>query len=141
MALSDFRIVMTEKQEKIAEKLRKVYRDSGMEPPNVEDVLAEFPPKEQEEAQRVIASLTTDGTLRQISESIYYDGEVFRDVCRKAAAHFAEHETLTLAELRDMLGSSRKYTQALLETFDKMRFTRNENNVRRLYLGFDKEIG
>ena len=37
-------------------------------------------------------------------------------------------------------GPSGRYTQALLDTFDKMRYTRNENNVRRIYLGFDKEL-
>ena len=141
VALQGFAITMTPQQEKIAEKLRSIYRASGMEPPNLEDVLAQFDGKELDEVQRVLVNLSSAGELRQISESIYYDGEIFRDICRKTAAHFAEHDTLTLAELRDVLGSSRKYTQALLETFDKMRFTRNENNVRRLYLGFDKEIG
>lgn len=141
VALADFRIVMSEKQEKIAAKLRSIYHESGMEPPNLEDVLAAFPEGEQGEVQRVLTSLVSDGELRQISESIFYDGAVFRDICRKAATHFAEHETMTLAELRDLLGSSRKYTQALLETFDKLRYTRNENNVRRLYLGFEKETG
>lgn len=139
VALAEFHIVMSDEQEKIAQRLRKIYRDSGMEPPNLDDVLAQFSPAEQEEVQRVLTSLTQDGALRPISESIYYDAEVFRDICRKTAEHFKTQETLTLAELRDLLGSSRKYTQALLETFDKLRFTRNENNVRRLYLGFERE--
>ncbi|MGM9618478.1 MAG: selenocysteine-specific translation elongation factor [Oscillospiraceae bacterium] len=139
VALSDFEIAMTPRQREIAEELRRVYHASGMEPPNTDDVLARFSAAEQAEVQRVLASLISDGELRQISEQILYDGEVFRDICRKTAAHFESHDTLTLAELRDLLGSSRKYTQALLETFDKLRYTRNENNVRRLYLGFDRE--
>ncbi|MGM9662931.1 MAG: selenocysteine-specific translation elongation factor [Oscillospiraceae bacterium] len=141
VALSEFEIAMTPRQREIAEELRRIYRESGMEPPNTDDVLARFSAAEQAEVQRVLASLISDGELRQISEQILYDGEVFRDICRKTAAHFESHDTLTLAELRDLLGSSRKYTQALLETFDKLRYTRNENNVRRLYLGFDREGG
>lgn len=140
-ALADFRIAMSEKQQKIADKLCRFYRESGMEPGNIEEMLASFPIGDREDVLRVLNSLVADGVLRQLSEQIIYDGEIYRGICRKVAAYFETHETMTLPELRDLLGSSRKYTQALLETFDKQRCTRNENNVRRLYLGFEKELG
>jgi selenocysteine-specific elongation factor len=34
--------------------------------------------------------------------------DTYRDAMEKLRAHFAAHETLTLAEFRDQLGSARK---------------------------------
>ena len=136
VAMADFRAEMTPEQTRLADELRRRYRECGMEPPNTGETLAAFPPEEQEEARKVLASLISGGALVQLNDQICYDGETYRGICEKAAAHFAAQDTLTLQELRDMLGSSRKYAQALLEYFDKQRCTRNDNNVRRLYMGF-----
>ena len=138
IARVDFHIAMSETQQKIAETLKKRYRESGAEPENWDDIRAAFSPKEQPEADRVLAALTAEGALKQLSEQIWMDREVYRDVCRRVQAHLAENGSITLSELRDLLGTSRKFAQAILESFDRERYTRNENNVRRLYMGFDK---
>ena len=46
-----------------------------------------------------------------------------------------EHETLTLGELRDLINSSRKYTLAVLEYYDKNRITKKDGDLRYL-VGF-----
>ena len=51
-------------------------------------------------------------------------------------AHFQVEETLTLGQLRDLLNSSRKYTLAVLEYFDKNRITKKDGDIRRLGQGF-----
>jgi selenocysteine-specific elongation factor len=45
-------------------------------------------------------------------------------------AHFAAHETLTLAEFRDQLGSARKQVQAFLEHCDALKYTLRKGDVR-----------
>lgn len=45
--------------------------------------------------------------------------------------HFTNHPSLTLAELRDMLGTSRKVALPLLEYFDLQKYTAREGDTRR----------
>ena len=43
--------------------------------------------------------------------------------------------SITLGELRDLINSSRKYTLAVLEYYDKNRITKKDGDLRRL-VGF-----
>ena len=52
--------------------------------------------------------------------------------------HFDENETLTLGQLRDLINSSRKYTLAVLEYYDKNRITKKDGDLRRLNIPFDR---
>ena len=53
--------------------------------------------------------------------------------CRQTAeAWFTAHETLTLAQFRDLLGSSRDYALLVLEFWDRQGLTQREGNARRL---------
>ena len=63
--------------------------------------------------------------------------DVYAQVCQTVKEHFAKEETLTLAQLRDLLGSSRKYTLAVLEYFDKNRITKKDGDLRRLVGSLD----
>jgi selenocysteine-specific elongation factor len=45
-------------------------------------------------------------------------------------AHLAQHGSVTLAEVRDLFGASRKYVQAVLEEMDARRITRREGEGR-----------
>ena len=45
-------------------------------------------------------------------------------------------EDLTLAQLRDMLNTSRKYAQALVEYFDKVHITKKDGDIHYLDQGF-----
>ena len=140
VALADFAIAMSETQKKLAQKVLQRYRMGAMEPENLDELRAAFGAKEQQELERVVAALVSSGELRQLSEQILMDAAVYRDICLRVQAYFAEHETITLGELRDLLGTSRKYSQAILDSFDREKYTRNENNIRRLYMGFDKAL-
>jgi selenocysteine-specific elongation factor len=44
--------------------------------------------------------------------------------------HFANKDTLTLAEFRDQIGSARKQTQAILELFDSLKYTVRKGDER-----------
>ena len=57
--------------------------------------------------------------------------EVYAQVSRRLAEHFAQREELTLAEFRDQLGTSRKYALALLEYWDKTKALKKEGDLRR----------
>jgi selenocysteine-specific elongation factor len=49
---------------------------------------------------------------------------------KKLIDHFASHQSLTLGEYRDLLGSARKPVQALLEHFDALKYTMRTGDAR-----------
>ena len=56
--------------------------------------------------------------------------------CEMPLRFMAEHPELTLAEFRDLLGTSRKYALAVLEYYDKNKILKKDGDVRRLGTGF-----
>lgn len=132
-ALADFEIHYTKRQSAIREKLLNTYRKAGLETPTADEALAQFEAKEMTDAKQVLESAATGGELILLSPGLYWHRDTYLRVCGVVKEHFASHETTTLAELRDMLGTSRKYTLAVLEYYDRNRITRKEGDVR--YLG------
>ncbi len=134
-ALGDFEIKFTKRQNNIKQKLLQTYQKADLESPSTDDVMAAFPQNEKIDAKQVLESLVTGGELVMLTPQICWHKDTYARVCEVVKAHFAEHETLTLGELRDLLNSSRKYTLAVLEYYDKNRITKKDGDLRRL-VGF-----
>ena len=137
-ALSDFVITLTKRQRNIREKLIQTYRKAGLESPATDDVMAGFPQNEKTDAKQVLESIVTSGELVMLNPQICWYKDVYADVCQVVQKHFDENETLTLGQLRDLLNSSRKYTLAVLEYYDKNRITKKDGDLRRLNQPFDR---
>ncbi|MCL7454850.1 MAG: SelB C-terminal domain-containing protein, partial [Anaerolineae bacterium] len=56
--------------------------------------------------------------------------ETYREMRDRIMAHLAEHERVTVAEVRDMFDTSRKYALALLGFMDEKRITRRVGDER-----------
>ncbi|MBR5125340.1 MAG: selenocysteine-specific translation elongation factor [Oscillospiraceae bacterium] len=134
-ALGDFEIKFTKRQNNIRQKLLQTYRAADLESPATDDVLNGFSQNEKPDAKMVLESLVTGGELVMLTPQICWYKDTYARVCDVVKAHFAEHETLTLGELRDLINSSRKYTLAVLEYYDKNRITKKDGDLRRL-VGF-----
>jgi selenocysteine-specific elongation factor len=135
-ALGDFEIRFTKRQNNIKEKLLQTYRKAGIESPATDEVLATFPQNEKTDAKQVLESLVTGGQLVMLTPQICWYQDVYEQACQVTKEHFAQNETLVLGQLRDLLNTSRKYTLALLEYYDKNRITKKDGDLRYLHLGF-----
>lgn len=134
-ALSDFEIKFTKRQNNIKQKLLQTYKKAELESPSTDDVLNSFPQNEKTDAKQVLESLVTGGDLVMLTPQICWYKDVYARVCDVVKKHFEDHETITLGELRDLINSSRKYTLAVLEYYDKNRITKKDGDLRRL-VGF-----
>jgi selenocysteine-specific elongation factor len=135
-ALSDFTVTLTKRQRGIREKLMKIYTTSGIETPITEHVMEGFPTGERAEARQVLESLITSGDLILLTPQICLYREDYNRILDTAKAHFETNDSLTLAQLRDLLNTSRKYAQALVEYFDKIHITKKDGDVHYLDQGF-----
>jgi len=135
-ALADFAVTLTKRQRGIREKLLKIYTTSGIETPITEHVMEGFPQNERPEAKQVLESLLTAEELVMLTPQICLHKITYASILEAARTHFETQDSLTLAQLRDLLNTSRKYAQAIIEYFDKVHITRKDGDVHYLDQGF-----
>jgi len=135
-AMPDFTITLTKRQRNIREKLLKIYLSTGIETPITDHILEEYPQNERLDARQVLESLVSSGELVMLTPQICLHASAYAQVCEVAKAHFENNDALTLAQLRDLLHTSRKYSQAIVEYFDKIHVTRKEGDIHYLHQGF-----
>jgi selenocysteine-specific elongation factor len=84
------------------------------------------------EAQRIVDGLVKQGRLVKVGEDFYYPPARLDELMDRLAAAMEAAGQLSLAEARDLLGTSRKYAQALLEHMDSEGLTLRVGEARRL---------
>lgn len=109
--------------------LSRIYEQGNLQPPSVREAVerAGVDSRRQEE---LLAYLVGAGILVKINEELYFHREAYQGAVDLLRRHFESEETLTLAQFRDVSGSSRKYIQLLLEHFDQIKLTRRVGDHR-----------
>ncbi|MCX6026309.1 MAG: selenocysteine-specific translation elongation factor [Chloroflexi bacterium] len=83
----------------------------------------------------VYAALLDQGRLRQVSSEVVLLAETYQAMVARVREVLQQKGTLTVAEARDLFGSSRKYVLALLEHLDEKGLTQRIGDERRLRPG------
>ena len=135
-ALADFEVHMTRRQLALRDMLLERAPAAPVALETTADILSRFPPKDRAGARQVFESLTTGGEFIPVAQGVYLRRAGYEAVRAAVLAHFAAHETLTLAQLRDALGTSRDSALVILEALDRTHVTRREGDLRRLDRGF-----
>ena len=76
-----------------------------------------------------LAALRGDGRVVRVGRALHFHATVVDQVAARVRAHLDEHPDITIAQLRDLLGTSRRYAQALLEHFDAEGLTIRRGDV------------
>ncbi len=80
----------------------------------------------------LLALLRDEHRLVEIAPGLFLDADVESDVRRKVADRLADGSTLSMGDLRDLVGTTRKYAVPLGEHLDRVGLTRREGDVRLL---------
>ncbi len=110
---------LTPAQEKDVARFLSALRQGGYSPPT-DDV----------PSQDLLAYLATRGDIELTRAGIAWDAGVYRDMVEQVRAAIESNGSISLAEVRDMFGTSRKYAQAFLEHLDEQRITRRVGDTR-----------
>ena len=78
----------------------------------------------------VIGALVEQRAIVRVNESIAFGSEPFAEIRRQVLARLHDVESINVAEVRDMLQTTRKYALALMEYFDQQRLTRRVGDTR-----------
>jgi selenocysteine-specific elongation factor len=91
------------------------------------------PPSELIPEPDLLNMLIEQGRVVKVSDNVVFAAPVYREMAAKITARIKDKGKITLGELRDLFGTSRKYAQALLEYLDGEKVTRRVGDDRVLY--------
>ncbi len=95
----------------------------GASPPTASDLVQHHDPA-------LLRALVRSGQLVEAGAGIIYPAEWIDDLRRRVADRLAEVGPFSVAEFRDMVGTTRKYAIPLLEYLDQTGFTRRDGDLR-----------
>jgi selenocysteine-specific elongation factor len=93
------------------------------------------PPTDRLPEPELLAYLEEEGRIVRVDEGIAFSREAYDEMTARIVEHLRAHGTVTLAQVRDMFATSRKYAQAFLEHLDDQRITRRVGDERVLRKG------
>jgi selenocysteine-specific elongation factor len=122
---------LTDRQRAIASDLSERIATAGVEPPSLEE-LAQAMQQPQAELAAICRVLTREGRLIPVEPNRHYSPASVRQLARRLAAGMADGADYGPAELREFLGTTRKFLIPFLEYCDREGYTvRNQLGRRR----------
>lgn len=105
--------------------LMRRFAENPFSPPNVKECQAEV-------GEEIFNALIEMNELFTVSSDVVFRKQDYELIIKKIRAELEEKEIMTLAEVRDMLNTTRKYAQALLEHLDAINVTVRAGDARKL---------
>ncbi|MBL8796793.1 MAG: selenocysteine-specific translation elongation factor [Planctomycetia bacterium] len=129
IARADFKPKLSANLRKLKEKVVEVYREARFQPPEP----GSFAPQAGGNAANLkdlFEVCVAEGFLVRIAPDLYLHGEVEAEMRRVVTERLRSGPGLTVAEIRDMLGTTRKYAVPLCEYLDAAGVTKREGDLR-----------
>jgi selenocysteine-specific elongation factor len=102
---------------------------SGFAPPDLDELLSEFPDREQ--ASDLLALLVEQGKLVKVAEFVFHPGAI--EQAKQVARQLCERNgSFTASQFREAINTTRKYAIPLLEFLDQIGVTVRRGDVRTL---------
>jgi selenocysteine-specific elongation factor len=129
IARADFKPKLSANQRKLKDQIVEATKAGGFQPPEP----ASFVPK----AGGIASSLKdiyevalAEGLLVRVTPEIYLQADVAADMLSRVKEKLAGGQGMTVAEIRDLLGTTRKYAVPLCEYLDRTGITRRDGDLR-----------
>lgn len=88
------------------------------------------PPTDSPVDPEILQALAGQGRVVRATEEVVFLKSAFDEMMQRAMDHARQHGQITIQDVRDMFGTSRKYTLAFLEQLDRQQMTRRQGDVR-----------
>jgi len=125
-ALRSFEVTLTDRQQTISRELLSALKKGGFSPPGVADLTRGG------KGYAEVLNLLSPENVIFLDKSTVLHVEYYYKAKILLTEYFTRHAEITLAQFRDLLGTSRKYAQLIIERFDDERITVRDGDVRRL---------
>ncbi len=131
VALKEFEPRLSQNERKLKAELLAALHEGGFSPPEVADLVAKAGARGSV-VPELLALLRDEDRAVEISPQLYLDSETAAELRRRLVARLSDGSSLTMAELRDLLGTTRKYALPIGEWLDRIGLTHRDGDSRRL---------
>lgn len=117
----------------VSGRILKILNESGFQPPSKEE-LAEVLQMKPKEVSDILRLMQKEGRLTRINDSLYLTTEHYNRMISLLKELFSKKPQMTVADFRDLLGTTRKYAIPFLEYLDSNKITLRVGEVRKLLM-------
>ncbi|MCB7129252.1 MAG: selenocysteine-specific translation elongation factor [Candidatus Brocadiales bacterium] len=131
-AITGHRVELSEPDKKTMKSIEDSFLKDKFAPPSLEKISPKNP-SERDRFRSLLNILVEEGTLIEVKPGLYFHSKVIDELKKSLEKSIRERGSITVAEFRDLVGTSRKYMVPLLEHFDSIRLTKRVGDKRVLY--------
>jgi selenocysteine-specific elongation factor len=118
-------------EQELLQQLVEMFRVARFQPPSLKEC-EQAATKNQKSVRSLVALAASNGDLVEIGDGLYLHAEVESELRRLLTDVFQQRPELTMSEIREILGTSRKYGVPIGEYLDRVGFTQRHGDLRRL---------
>ena len=122
---------LSRNERQLLAQIIETFRAAGVQPPSLDEVRRQTP-RNQAAVPQLVALATAAGDLVSISPEFYLHAEAERHIRNSLEERLSGGQGLTVSQIREILGTSRKYAVPICEYLDRVGFTRREGDARLL---------
>jgi selenocysteine-specific elongation factor len=122
---------LSQGEKKLKLELAAAIKSGGFSPPEVAE-LAALAGSRATAVPELLALLCEEQRVVEITSNLYLDADAESELRRRVRERLAGGATLTMSELRELMGTTRKYSVPIGEHLDRIGLTRRDGDARRL---------
>ncbi len=122
---------LSQKERELKAEITEAFRTAGFSPPGPDDWTTKAGPRAAA-IPDLFSLLVAEERLVEIGPQFYLDYDVAVELRRRVVERLSDGSRITMAELRDLLGTTRRYAVPIGEYLDRIGLTVREGDLRRL---------
>jgi selenocysteine-specific elongation factor len=126
VAQAEHEITFNSREQANVDELMRRFEQNPFSPPGVKEL------RQGEVGEEILNALLEMNELKMVSPDVIFRKVDYDFMVLKIREKLAENGRITLAEVRDLFNTSRKYAQALMEHLDANGITTREGDYRKL---------
>ena len=119
LRLPQHEVALSQAQRSVLDDYVKLLESDPFSPPTAE------PPEAD-----LLNLLVAEGRVVKVSDAVVFTSQAYQQMVDGIVAHLKSDGKITVAEVRDMFNTSRKYALSLMEHLDQRRITRRQGDER-----------
>jgi selenocysteine-specific elongation factor len=133
LRLNSFRVSLSGADQGLKQKVLAAIEAKGYQPPLKSELAAELQATDKDLTD-MLKLMVKEGSLVRINETIYITSALYADMIGLLRVAYSVKPEMTVAEFRDILGTTRKYALPFLEYLDSHRVTLRLGDIRKFML-------
>jgi selenocysteine-specific elongation factor len=129
ISMAGRRVRLSREEEDLASEIEKIYLNERFSGPSFGDLLPRVRGP-QEKVKKVLDFLLEKGDITRIGDNTYIHQTALLEARDAIVRHFQANSELSPADMKNLIGTSRKFAIPLMEHFDREGLTVRKGNVR-----------